>query len=124
MTVAPGGVLGFGACGYRCPGEAAASCVAGAAAAADKKVSDITCRQLCASLQFFDLSEGPEIPSVAPLSSLVNVERLYLYDSTRVTDGDLSPIAGLPKLKDFRMQNRRGYSPSVKEIQEMIARRG
>lgn len=89
-----------------------------------KKVSDITPVASCASLQFFDLSEGAEILSVAPLSPLVNVERLYLYNSTKVADGDLSPIAGLPKLKDFRMQNRRGYSPSVKEIQQMIARRG
>jgi len=89
-----------------------------------KKISDILPVASCASLQFFDLSEGGEIPSVAPLGSLVNLERLYLYDSTKVSDGNLSPIAGLPKLKDFRMQNRRGYSPSVKEIQEMIARRG
>ena len=75
-------------------------------------------------MRFFDLSEGGEVPTLAPLGGLVTLERLYLYDSTKVADGDLSPIAGLPRLKDFRMQNRRGYSPSVKEIQEAIARRG
>ncbi len=75
-------------------------------------------------MRFFDLSEGGEIPTLAPLGGLVNLERLYLYDSTRVTDGDLSPIARLPRLKDFRMQNRRGYVPSVNQVQEVIAHRG
>lgn len=89
-----------------------------------RKIPDIAPVADCASLRFFDLSEGGEIPTLAPLGGLVNLERLYLYDSTKVADGDLSPIAGLPRLKDFRMQNRRGYSPSVKEIQEAIGRRG
>lgn len=88
------------------------------------KVPDITPVAGCVSLQFFDLSEGGEIPSVAPLSELLSLERLYLYGSTKIADGDLGPIARLPRLKDFRMQNRRGYSPSVKEIQDAIARRG
>lgn len=88
-----------------------------------KKVPDIAPVESCAMLQFFDLSEGGDIPSVGPLTELVNLERLYLYESTKVVDGDLGPIARLPKLKDFRMQNRRGYAPSVKEIQDMIARR-
>ena len=89
-----------------------------------RKVPDVAPVSELPSLRFFDLSEGGEIPSVAPVGGLVNLERLYLYDSTKVADGDLSPIARLPRLKDFRMQNRRGYSPSVKEIQQMIARRG
>lgn len=89
-----------------------------------RKVRDVAPVADCASLRFFDLSEGGEVPTLAPLGGLVTLERLYLYDSTKVADGDLSPIAGLPRLKDFRMQNRRGYSPSVKEIQEAIARRG
>ena len=88
-----------------------------------KKVTDIKPVGSCAALQFFDLSEGGEIPSVGPLTDLVALERLYLYESTKVTDGDLSPIARLPKLKDFRMRNRRAYKPSVKEIQDVIARR-
>lgn len=85
-----------------------------------KKVPDVASVSDLTSLRFFDLSEGGEIPSVGPLGDLVNLERLYMYESTRVADGDLGPIARLPKLKDFRMQNRRGYSPSVKEIQDAI----
>lgn len=88
-----------------------------------RKIPDIAPVASCTSLRFFDLSEGGEIRSVGPLADLVNLERLYLYDSTKVADGDLGPIARLPRLKDFRMQNRRGYSPTVKEIQDAIARR-
>lgn len=88
-----------------------------------KKISDVAPVAGCLSLQFFDLSEGGEIPSVAPVGGLANLERLHLYESTRVADGDLSPIARLPRLRDFRMQNRRGYSPTVREIQDAIARR-
>lgn len=89
-----------------------------------KKIPDVVPVAGLSSLRFFDLSEGGEIPSVGPLAELLNLERLYLYDSTRVADGDLTPIVGLPRLTDFRMQNRRGYSPSVREIQEAISRRG
>jgi hypothetical protein len=89
-----------------------------------KKVPDIAPVAGCQSLQFFDLSEGGEISTVQPLSALGNLERLYLYGSTKVADGDLGPIARLPRLRDFRIQNRRGYSPPVTEIQEAIARRG
>jgi hypothetical protein len=88
-----------------------------------RNVVDIQAVASCPSLRFFDLAEGATIKSVAPLEGLSQLERLYLYGSTRISDCDLSPIARLPSLKDFRIQNRRGYSPSVKEIQDAIARR-
>lgn len=88
-----------------------------------KKVNDIEAVSSLESLRFFDLSEGGEIPSVAPLAQLVNLERLHLYDTTKITDGNLQPIVELPRLRDFRMQNRRHYSPSVSEVQSVIASR-
>lgn len=88
-----------------------------------RRIRDIAPVAGCVPLQFLDLSEGAEVPSVGPLAELVNLERLYLYDTTKVADGDLGPIARLPKLKDFRMKNRRGYTPSVKEIQAAITTR-
>jgi hypothetical protein len=89
-----------------------------------KSIVDIGPIAACPSLQFFDLSEGAEIGSVEPLGELMNLERLHLYGSTKVRDGDLGPIARLPKLKDFRIQNRRHYSPLAKDIQDAISRRG
>lgn len=88
-----------------------------------RKIPDIAAVSACTGLKFLDVSEGGDIPSVAPLTELVGLERLYLYGSTRVLDGDLGPVAGLPRLRDLRMQSRRSYSPSVKEIQTAIAGR-
>jgi hypothetical protein len=89
-----------------------------------RKVPDIAAVSACTGLKFLDVSECGDIPSVAALTELAKLERLYLYGSTQVLDGDLGPIAGLPRLRDFRMQSRRSYSPSVKEIQAAIAGAG
>lgn len=88
-----------------------------------RKVVEIDAVAACPSLRFFELSEGAEIPSVGALAGLDRLERLYLYGSTKVADGDLGPIARLPRLADFRMMNRRGYVPSVAEIQNAITGR-
>lgn len=89
-----------------------------------KKVRDIGPVTSCRSVRFFELSEAAEILTVAPLADLVGLERLYLYGSTTVADGDLGPIARLPRLRDFRMVNRRAYVPPIREIQDVITRRG
>jgi hypothetical protein len=40
----------------------------------------------------------------------------YAWGSTRILDGDLSPLARLPRLKQIRMRNRRGYRPAVGDL--------
>lgn len=85
-----------------------------------KKIQDIAPVVGCPSLRFFELSEGNEIPTVKPLGGLSELDRLYMYGSTKVADGDLSPIAQLPKLRDFRMVNRRNYKPSTSAINELL----
>jgi hypothetical protein len=52
-----------------------------------------------------------------------DLETLYMYETTRVADADLQPIMDLPNLKNFRMQNRREYKPSVSEIEQVLAER-
>jgi hypothetical protein len=89
-----------------------------------RNVTDIRPVASIAALRFFELSDAGDVPTVAPLAGLSLLERLYLYGSTKVVNGDLGPIAGLPRLRDFRMQSRREYSPPVKDIQDAIERRG
>ena len=79
--------------------------------------------RMCQGLRFLEFSDCGELASTNPVGNLEQLERLYLYGSTRVLDNDLSPIRGLLRLHDFRMQSRRDYRPSVHEIQESIARR-
>jgi hypothetical protein len=93
------------------------------ALASCKKVASVESVASCLSLQFFDLSEGGEIPTVGPLGHLDGLEGLYLYGSTKIADGDLGPIARLPRLWDLRIMARRHYVPSVEEVQRAIGQR-
>jgi hypothetical protein len=45
---------------------------------------------------------------------------IWVYGTTKVLDNDLTPLVGLPKLRELRMKSRRSYRPSVKEVQRNI----
>jgi hypothetical protein len=45
------------------------------------------------------------------------------YGSTKITDGDLTPLAGLPCLADLRITSRRAYRPTVEQLQARISHR-
>ncbi|WP_139346547.1 leucine-rich repeat domain-containing protein [Sinomonas mesophila] len=79
-----------------------------------KKIDDLA---ECVGLRRLNLADCGDIESLGPLRGLTQLEELYLYESTKILDQDLSPIAGLPRLRILRMMNRRGYNPSVHELQ-------
>jgi hypothetical protein len=64
-----------------------------------------------------------EIASLAPLAGLSELEQFLAWESTRVVDGDLSVLLELPALRVIGMQERRGYRPSVREVEEQLSRR-
>lgn len=68
------------------------------------------------NLGFFGISECGEIESLAPVALLRELETLHAWGSTRVVDGDLTPLTRLPRLKEVRMRNRRDYKPRVADI--------
>ena len=68
------------------------------------------------NLAFLSLSDCGDIASLAPIASLTRLETLYAWGSTRIVDGDLSPLARLPRLKEVRMRSRRGYSPPLADL--------
>jgi hypothetical protein len=74
-------------------------------------------------LTYLNVSDCGDIASFGPLANLHHLKELYAYGTTRVVDGDLSPLTGLTELTDLRMQSRRDYKPSLKSIQEQIERR-
>ncbi len=74
-------------------------------------------------LRFLGISDCGRIPSLGPLANLVELECLYAWGSTRVEDGDLSPLLRLPRLKEVRMRDRREYRPRVGEIVDTLAAR-
>ena len=76
----------------------------------------------CTGLRKLNLSECGDLLSLAPIRSLVQLEQLLLFGSTRIVDGDLSPVVELPRLSKLRMQSRRSYRPSVEEVQASLLR--
>lgn len=90
------------------------------------------CRQIeelgpvagCEALESLDVSEGGRVESLSPIAGLRQLSRLYLYGSTRITDGDLTPLLGLGHLQVLRIMNRRHYKPSVREVEQQLGLRG
>ncbi|MGM9473478.1 hypothetical protein ACS5PJ_15925 [Pseudarthrobacter sp. YS3] len=74
-------------------------------------------------LTYLDIGDCGDIASFGPLANLGNLKELYAYGTTRVMDGDLSPLTGLTELTDLRLQSRRDYKPSVKSLEERIEQR-
>lgn len=68
------------------------------------------------NLRFLGVSDCGEIDSLAPVKALRSLERFSAWGSTRVADGDLSPLAQLRHLREIRMQDRRGYSPRLSDL--------
>ena len=70
-------------------------------------------------LEVFGCSESRDIDSLSPLAELSSLAVIYAYGTTRIVDGDLSPLLGLP-LDDLRIQSRRSYTPSVAEVKHEL----
>jgi internalin A len=66
-----------------------------------------------ARLRFLGVSDCGSIESLGPLSLLQNLEVLHAWGSTRIADAELSPLAGLPRLSQIRMRDRREYEPRL-----------
>lgn len=61
-----------------------------------------------------------DMPTVKTFSMLVNLEQLGWHEKTTVTDGDLTPLFNLKKLKRFHITRRKHYSHTTDEIMEKI----
>jgi internalin A len=68
------------------------------------------------NLRFLGVSDCGRIDSLSPLANLTELEVLYAWGSTRVLDGDLTPLLKLPRLREIRMRDRREYKPRIRDI--------
>lgn len=73
-------------------------------------------------LRFLGVSDCGLLESLRPLVGMTKLEKFYAWGNTRIEDGDLSVLMGLPSLRDVRMRDRREYVPRVADIQGHIAR--
>lgn len=88
-----------------------------------RRISDLRPVAHCTALIYLNLGNIGDVPTVAPLSELQQLICLYLYESTNILDGDLSPLLKLGNLNDLRLMNRRHYQPTVNEIKAALEER-
>lgn len=62
------------------------------------------------------------IQSLAPVIGLRKLETVYFYESTKIDDGDLSPLLALPALRDVSFMNRRHYTHTREQVQASLGR--
>ncbi len=56
------------------------------------------------------LPNNGEIESIKPLHRLKKLRKFLFYDSTKIMDGDLTPLKALPDLEDVAFAQRRHYN--------------
>ena len=71
-------------------------------------------------LTFLEVDDCGVVPSLAPLASLQHLEKVYLSGSTRPADDDLSPLIALPRLREVRIRERDGYTPTVAAVKAAL----
>ena len=68
-------------------------------------------------LRKLELCSDGDIPSLKPLESLAKLNSFFFYESTNITDGDLSSLTKLPHLSKVSFQNRKHYSHRREDFQ-------
>ena len=61
-------------------------------------------------LRRFQFTDNGKVESIKPLLPLKKLTEVYLYGSTHVADGDMSPLMTLPLLEKATYKNRPNYS--------------
>ena len=83
-------------------------------------VSDIGAMSALTELRDLGISDCGRVQSLRAVGELSLLERLYAWGSTRVEDGDLSPLLRLSHLSEIRMRDRREYRPRLAQVKEQL----
>jgi len=75
-----------------------------------KAIGHIEAVATLSHLRRLQLNNDGAIASLRPLRSATDLEEVLFYESTNIADGDLAPLAALPRLQRVSFQNRRHYS--------------
>ena len=84
-----------------------------------KKMSSTLLDSLLAAtnLKRLYLERMGDIPSINSIQSFANIEDLAIIDTTRIVDGDLTPLLALPKSCRILVRSYNHYRPSFAEIE-------
>lgn len=70
-----------------------------------------------------DLASMGKIPNLAFLRRYQDLEALAIFGTTDISDGDLSILLSMPKLRSVSLQNRKHYSHTQSDIRTALNRR-
>jgi internalin A len=73
-----------------------------------------------ANLRVLGISDCGRIASLHPIADMSRLETLYAWGSTRIEDGDLTPLLALASLREVRMRDRRDYEPPLASVREAL----
>jgi hypothetical protein len=79
-------------------------------------IADLNDVEQLVNLRVLSFSDCGDVASLGPVRNLDGLEEFYAWGSTRIVDGDLSPLPRLPRLKEIRMRDRHGYKPRVVDL--------
>jgi hypothetical protein len=82
-----------------------------------RAIDDLDALSTLSELRWLGISDCGGIPSIKATGALIVLETLYAWGTTRVEDGDLSPLLRLSRLKEIRMRDRHEYRPRLAEIE-------
>lgn len=85
-----------------------------------KRFHDLTPVGRASRLEKFFLNNCGNIDSLSPLRGCKELSELLFIESTNIIDGDMSVFKALPKLRKMRFANRKHYSHTREEIQEIL----
>jgi internalin A len=71
-------------------------------------------------LRYLGIGNCGPVASLRPLGGMPSLQRLWAYESTRIDDGDLTPLLGLGSLTDLRMKPRKHYRPTLDEVKRQL----
>jgi internalin A len=71
-------------------------------------------------LRYLGIGNCGPIASLRPLGGMTSLQRLWAYESTRISDGDLTPLLGLGSLTDLRLKPRKHYRPTLAEVEHQL----
>jgi len=75
-------------------------------------------------LRSLEVNNCRSLRTIKPVGALANLDWFEALGTTRIGDGDLSPLLRLPSLTKVRIDGHRGYSPSVSSIKQHLRGRG
>lgn len=84
------------------------------------RLGDIDVARDLARLERLALTDCQGIASLSPLRDHPTLTEFWAVGSTRILDGDLSPLLIIPRLRETGLANRRDYRPSIGQLRRAL----